>query len=119
MDGAAGADQRVAVSEADFQRAVMETARWYGWRATHFRPVQIRPGRWATPLQGDAGFVDLVLARGGVVLHVELKAEGKYPTSEQRVWGAALGESYRLWRPSMMPQIIEELRSNHDRTERP
>ena len=99
-----------AITETQFQARVMDYARLRGWVCTHFRPVQIRPGRWATPLTGDAGFVDLVLARRGVVLHVELKAQGKYPTAEQRRWGTAIGESYRLWRPSDWEAILAELK---------
>jgi hypothetical protein len=54
--------------------------------------------------------VDLVLARRGVVLHVELKADGKYPTAEQKRWGTSIGDSYRLWRPKDWDRIMEELR---------
>jgi len=99
-----------SLTETQFQSRVMDYARLRGWSATHFRPAQIRPGRWATPLQGDPGFVDLVLARRGVVLHVELKADGKYPTAEQKRWGTSIGDSYRLWRPKDWDRIMEELR---------
>jgi len=48
--------------ESEFQSAVIEAAHWHGWIVHHTRNVQIRPGVWATPLQGDRGVPDLVQA---------------------------------------------------------
>lgn len=110
MSGPTVATLSLNLTEAQFQQTVIETAILYGWRVSHFRPAQIRPGRWATPLQGHPGLPDLVLARDGVVLLAELKRHGGRPTPEQRMWLAALGEYGRLWTPGMFPRIVEELR---------
>lgn len=109
MAGFARDDQRVLISEADFTRTVIDLAHYRGWLCAHFRPAQVRTGKWVTPMQGDVGYPDLTLARRGVVLHVELKAEKGRLRPEQMAWADQLGESYRLWRPSHMVAIIEEL----------
>lgn len=94
--------------ERMLQRQVLQLARLRGWRTTHFRPALTERG-WRTPLQGDAGFPDLVLARAGVVLIVELKRDGARPTPEQRAWLEALGHVGRLWTPSDWDEIQEAL----------
>jgi len=100
------------MTEADFTTRVVDTARLYGWLVTHFRPAKTAKG-WRTPLQGDSGFPDLVLARGGKVIHAELKVGKKKPRADQVSWGHALGESYRLWYPDDWDAIVTELRSRH------
>jgi hypothetical protein len=66
------------------------------------------------------GFPDLVLIHPGlgVVIFAELKAEGQYPTLEQRLWLAALETValaapetvyVRLWRPRDWPEVVEML----------
>jgi hypothetical protein len=101
---------RIPESEDDFQRFVIETAKLNGWKVTHFRPVKLLSGRWATPLQGDAGFPDLALARGGVVILAELKSQKGIVSDDQESWLAAIGsELGRVWRPSDRPAIVAEL----------
>lgn len=78
----------------------MDTAKLLSWHATHFRPARVRDDRWATPIQGEPGFPDLVLARHGVVLLVELKRHGGRLSEAQKVWARAIGSSYRLWTPT-------------------
>ena len=89
--------------EKDFQRAVIDLARLTGWRVHHTRPALTREGRWLTPIQGDAGFPDLVLCRGGRVIFAELKRVGGKPTAEQQAWldalSACAGEECHLWTP--------------------
>lgn len=97
------------VSEAFFQSAVIDVARLRQWRVTHFRPARSNGG-WRTPIEGDPGCPDLILARAGRVLLAELKRHGAYPTQGQKLWLAAAGEHGRLWRPSDWEQILEELR---------
>jgi len=102
------------MTEAEFQSAVIEVARLRGWLVMHQRPAQIRPGRWATAIQGDAGFPDLVLARprAGELIFAELKREKGRVSVMQKVWlrtlAAAGAEAY-LWYPSDMPEIITRL----------
>lgn len=96
------------INEAAFQSTVLEVARLYGWHVHHTRAVQIRPGRWATPLQGVAGFPDLVLAkaptarsRGGVIF-AELKTATGRLSDTQTEWISRLdagGAEVYVWRP--------------------
>jgi hypothetical protein len=98
------------VSEDDFQRWVLDVARWYHWRATHFRKVKLPSGRWGTPLQGDAGYPDLSLARAGVIILAELKTEKGKVEPDQALWLAAIGPVHgRIWRPSDREAIVAEL----------
>ena len=115
-------------TEAEFQRLVVEAAQLHGWHVAHFRPARTQSGGWATPMQGDKGFPDLVMARGGRVIFAELKSEKGRLTDEQRSWmGALTGrpeyswntwqvtepranpEAY-VWRPSDFEEIREVLR---------
>jgi hypothetical protein len=99
--------------ERDFQRAVIDLARLTGWRVHHTRPALTRRGRWLTPIQGDAGFPDLVLVRAGRVIFAELKRNGARPTPAQRGWLGALqacaGVEVYLWTPNDWDAIIDAL----------
>lgn len=90
------------VNEGELQRAVIALARTLGWRVAHFRPAQVRPGRYVTPVEADgAGFPDLVLARDRVVF-AELKQAGKKPAESQEAWLNALelaGAEVYVWKP--------------------
>ena len=97
--------------ESDFQNWVIEYAHdQQGWMVAHFRPAETGKG-WRTLMQGDVGFPDLVLARNGVVLLVELKSDrrGAVLTEMQEAWAKAIGAQWRLWRPSMRAEIEREL----------
>lgn len=97
-------------SEEEFQRWVIEFARWHGWRVTHFRKVKLPSGRWGTPLQGDAGYPDLSLARDGVVILAELKSQTGVVEPDQQKWLDAIGPEHgRVWRPSDRASIIADL----------
>jgi len=97
------------MSEDDLKAVVIQTAQLYGWMVTHFRVAKTARG-WRTPVEGNRGFPDLVLARDGVVLIVELKSQKGRVGPGQLEWAAALGSCYRLWRPSDIPMLIEELK---------
>lgn len=97
------------MKEADFQRRLIDAARLAGFRVAHFRPALTRSGRWATPMQGDKGFPDLVLAKDGRVLVAELKTDIGRTTPEQREWLAALGGHGRLWRPQHWQAVLQDL----------
>lgn len=98
------------LSEAAFQTRVIGAARTYKWRVAHFRPALTQSGRWATPMQGDKGFPDLVLARHGQLIVAELKSDTGQTSPEQKRWLAELGEFGRVWRPDDWPMILFELR---------
>jgi len=95
--------------EADLLRTVVEMAHLFGWLVHHDRPALTEKG-WRTAVQGDAGFPDLVLARDGRVLIVELKAEGRRLTAEQVAWQDALGRFADVWYPSDLDDIGSTLR---------
>lgn len=77
------------MSERELQDAVIELAKLLGWKAAHFRPARTGKG-WRTPMQGDPGFPDVVLAREGRVLFLELKAERGKLSFSQEQWLEAL-----------------------------
>lgn len=79
------------VSEAAFQRMVVHFAQLRGWKVHHTRPAQNSRGDWRTPIQGDKGFPDLVLARDGKLILLELKSEKGRLSPEQVEWLDALG----------------------------
>ncbi len=94
-----------AMSEDDFLTAVLDLARLTGWMVHHCRPAQVRDGRWVTPIQGDAGFPDLILARPGRLIAAELKSARGRVTGGQAEWLdvlAAVGGpvEVRVWRPA-------------------
>lgn len=79
------------MTESQLQDAVIELARLLGYRVAHFRPAKTEQG-WRTPVQGDGkGFPDLVLARPGRLIFLELKSKVGRLTVEQRAWLELLG----------------------------
>jgi hypothetical protein len=104
--------KRTEVSEREFERAVLDTLRLFGWRFCHFRPARTNRG-WRTPLSGDPGFPDIVAVRGNHVLWLELKAENGRLGDEQARWLAALGvagQEVHCFRPSDWDVLEEVLR---------
>ena len=115
------------LTEAQFQTRIIDRARALGWWVHHDRPARKGDGSWSTPIQGDAGFPDLVLVRMGRVIFAEIKTEKGRLRLEQREWLTELSgtpwedniwdrslalveyEVY-LWRPSDTPRIEEILK---------
>ena len=102
----------ITVSEAIWQRDVIDLARTLGWRCAHFRAARTKHG-WATPVAADGkGFPDLILVRDRVIA-AELKAAKGRTSVEQDAWLAAFTaagiESY-VWRPDDTDQVLETLR---------
>jgi hypothetical protein len=123
-------------SERQFERAVIELARAYGWKTAHFNDsrrevVNKRTGERKLVGDRDAkGFPDVVFARLGRIVIVELKAEKGRLSNEQSEWLVALGGEpdgsiskleqllggsdvrmrIRVWRPSDWPEIEQVLR---------
>lgn len=97
------------LTEYQFADTVIELAKYRGWQVAHFRPALTNKG-WRTPVQGHAGSPDLILARNGEVLLVELKAQLGRMSPKQREWRDAIGSQWRLWRPSDMDEIQRSLK---------
>lgn len=105
--------------EKDFQNNVVELAGITGWRVHHARTTQHRDGGWQTPIQGDVGFPDLVLARRGRIVIAELKSETGTLSDEQTLWLSELAGDWPrgrfahvggnadvyLWRPGDIDRI--------------
>ena len=101
------------MTEREFQQAVVQLARLMGWRVHHTRPALTQCGRWLTPIQGDAGFPDLVLCRPPRLILAELKRNGARPTPAQRAWLEALqacvGVECYLWTPADWKTVVRTL----------
>ena len=101
------------VTETQFKNWVIELAQTCGWLIHHDLPAQYASGRWATPVQGFAGFPDLVLAhKSGQLMFAELKAEKGKTSTRQETWLGILAlagvENY-VWRPSDKEFITHRL----------
>jgi hypothetical protein len=102
-------------TEGELQRTLIEAAQHYGFLVHHDRPARTASS-WRTPVEGDAGFPDLVLVRNGVGFIWELKSERAKLSDAQLVWhdeltpreGVALLE-YGLVRPSMLDDALAAL----------
>ncbi len=81
-----------SISEKRFQADVIRLAHLRGWLVHHSRPAAGRDGRWSTPIEGDAGYVDLTLTRGGRLLFLELKSMTGRTSPAQQEWLSALAK---------------------------
>jgi hypothetical protein len=95
--------------EDEFTEWVIDRAIERGWHAVHYRKAASQKG-FRTPVLGLVGGPDVLLARDGVILLVELKRNRTYLDPEQKKWAAAIGDRHhRTWRPRDAEQIIQEL----------
>jgi hypothetical protein len=93
-----------AMSEDELLEAIIDAARLYGWHVHHDR----RSDRAIT--QGHIGFPDLVLARRGKVLFMELKTQTGQLSPDQYRWLEALGIDAMVVRPALLDQVIHMLK---------
>lgn len=96
------------LSEAAFTGRVIGIAKTYGWRVAHFRPARTQKG-WRTPMEGDIGVPDLILARDGDVLLAELKTNSGVLLPDQQAWLDHLGPHGCVWRPRDHGHILARL----------
>ena len=90
------------MNETPWRNEVIEFARRHGWLVSYI-PNSVH-------VVGDRGVPDLVLARAGVVLLVELKGDTTgSPPATQRRWLRQAGSHGRLWRPADREQAFKEL----------
>ena len=101
------------ITEADFQKQVIELAHLFGWKVCEFRKARLKKrgqDTYRTPFGADgAGFPDLILIRDNVLLVVELKSERGKTTPAQEQWLSAFtkaGVISRVWRPSDWDTIV-------------
>lgn len=94
------------MTEAEFQRNVIDLAKTLGWLVHHDR------GDYRECIGGDPGFPDLVLAKGGRVVFLELKSEKGKVTDAQWAWqDQLLGVAWVVF-PWDMQEIAELLGPN-------
>lgn len=92
------------MTEADFQRTVIDAAQALGWMCAHFRPAQTAQG-WRTAVSADGkGFPDLVLVRDRV-LFIELKADRGKQTADQRAWQHQIHRALNRWHDGVTLEI--------------
>lgn len=68
------------MTEDELQRGIIDTAHALGWLVHHDR------GRMAGHVEGDPGYPDLAIAKAGITLHVECKADGGRFRPGQEAW---------------------------------
>lgn len=99
-------------TEKQCQATIVEAAKTLGYLVHHTRPAQSRHG-WRTPVQGDVGFPDLVIAGHGKVFVVELKRKPNRVDVRQQTWIDTLGDAgihaTVVWVPDGMQAFIDEL----------
>lgn len=91
------------MTEAQLQAAMLDIARLHRCLVHHCRPARQADGSWRTPIQGDAGFPDLVIVGEGGLLVRELKSEGGQASPMQASWMRLLTGArvdVATWRPS-------------------
>ena len=101
------------ISERHFQAAIVELAKWNGWKVFHPLPAQNARGQYRTAQIGDVGFPDLVLvhAERGVIF-AELKTAIGKLSDAQNDWLMALyaaGAEAYVWRPRDIDYIKNRL----------
>lgn len=93
----------------------MDLCKLLGLYVHHCRPAKTDKG-WRTAIQGDAGFVDLVICGQADVLFRELKSATGKPSTAQAAWIGRLhtaGANVDIWRPGDLAigRIERELRA--------
>lgn len=107
------------MTEAEFQDALVDLARLYGWRVAHFAAARTAHG-WRTPARYDAkGFPDLVLVHPvrRLIIFAEIKGRDGKTTTDQDGWLAALAMASKcttdvrvaVWRPQDASDIARTL----------
>ena len=93
------------LTEAQFQKQIVELAQYYRWLVAHFRPAWNKKGdKCRTPVQADgAGYPDLCMVKEGRIIFAEVKSEGGVVSSDQWKWLTVLESSQKcevyIWYP--------------------
>ncbi len=86
------------MTENELKHAVLAIARKHGWLVFHMPAATIRGSQ-------GRGYPDLTLAREGVALWMELKAEQGTLRPEQEDWAEHLPAGYYVVRPSDLEHV--------------
>lgn len=116
-------------TEAQCQQAIVEAAKRGKWLVHAERPAQRQSGKWSTPIQGHAGFPDLVLISPDhhTLLFVELKRKPNKVEPNQWRWLDALSDFARysgrddlptldvrvVWVPEELDEWCQALANGH------
>lgn len=99
-------------TESQCQATIVAAAKLLGWKVHATRQAMTRHG-WRTPVQGDAGFPDLLLVRGSQLMCIELKRKPNRVEPEQQGWLDALAAAgvdvCVVWVPEQMHELLAEL----------
>lgn len=90
------------LSEAQWQRQVLDLAKAFGWLAYHTHDSR----------HSAAGYPDLTLVRDDRLMFAELKTDVGKLSAEQCHWLdalAAAGQTVHVWRPGQWDEIVELL----------
>jgi hypothetical protein len=105
---------RPRVTEAAWQRVVVDALRLHNWSWVIVYPLRRADGSFRTATGGSLakGWPDLLCFRGSRVIAVELKASDGRLSPEQRQVHEIIGHAIPVytWRPSDLPEVLEVLR---------
>lgn len=104
------------MTEKELKDYLVTVAKHLGYLIHHDLPAMNIRGRWATHVQGDTGFPDLILLhpKGGMLV-MELKRETGKLTPGQKRWLSAFeraGISTHIVRPSDREFIVRIMESH-------
>ena len=109
---AAQGGNNLPISEANWQGTLIALLKVYGYLVHAERPARNQKG-WVTPIQGDAGFIDIVAAKIGRLLFIECKSKYGKLSEKQEDWRRVLvvsGAEYILARPQDYDYLKERLK---------
>lgn len=99
------------ISEASFQKMVIQIAQSNGWK--YYHPPDNIPNKQGKRQNIVSGYPDLTLVRGERLIFAELKRNTGYASKEQKEWIEALStakaEAY-IWKPKDLHTIIKLLK---------
>lgn len=113
------------MKEIEFQDAIVDVARLYGWKVASFRTSQ-QAGRYMTAVRYDGvGYPDLTMVHPkGALIFAEIKAKRGVMSDPQLEWQRVLeectegivdhfnrtyGVHYYLWKPADADEIMDVL----------
>lgn len=102
---------KLTVTELDYEQTILDMAKIAGWRRHGERPALSKKG-YRTPIKGEAGWPDLILAKGRQMIAAELKVirPDNKPTLDQIAWLERLDAipgvtALVLWLPDEMDRF--------------